>query len=199
MRILVVYTHPYSGSLAHAALERVLKGLEQGRHEVKVIDLYAEGFDPVISPAEWETYMQRPAEMADAPQKDHYARLNRAEGLVFVQPTWMFSAPAMLKGWLERVLVPGVAFSLPSDDDPLIKSLLRRIRMVAVVTSTGTPWYVMRAAGMPLKTLLLRSIRLGFAVRCETIWLCLHGMDLSTPDQRAKHLDKVEKRFAQVK
>ncbi len=199
MRILVVYCHPEPNSFTHAALERVLAGLARHDHEVEVLDLYADDFDPIVDHAEWTTYIHDPPKLQDGPMTAHFERLRWAEGLVFVHPTWVFSLPARLKGWLDRVIAPGVAFSLPTDEQPIIRSLLRHIRMVAVVTSTGTPWFVMRAAGMPGKTLILRALRLGFAIRCSTIWLCLHGIDTCSADKRARHLERVERRFARIR
>lgn len=199
MRILVVYAHPSPQSFCHAALERVLAGLAVGGHEVDVLDLHAEGFNPVIDRAEWEVYMSEPERLATTTASGHHERLRQAEGLVFVYPTWLFSLPAILKGWLDRVFVPGVSFSLPGPGQRAPASLLRHIRLVAGVTSTGTPWWVMAAAGFPGKRLIRRALRLGFAIRCENLWLCLHGMETNTQAQRARHLDRVERRFARVR
>ncbi|MCA9713735.1 MAG: NAD(P)H-dependent oxidoreductase [Myxococcales bacterium] len=198
MRILVVYAHPHPQSFCHAALERVLAGLAIGGHEVDVLDLYAEGFNPVIDEAEWKVYMSEPARFADSMRR-HVELLRQAEGLVFVYPTWLFSLPAMLKGWLDRVFVPSVSFSLPAQGESAPTSLLRHIRLVAAVTSTGTPWWLMAASGFPGKRLIRRAIRLGFSIRCENIWLCLHGMETNTHAQRARHLERVERRFARVR
>ena len=199
MRVLVVYCHPHPGSFTHAVLDRVLAGLAVGGHEVHVIDLYAEGFDPVISEAEWKTYFADPESLVRGAVSDHVEHLRGAEGLVFVYPTWMFSVPAMLKGWLDRVFLPGVSFTLPAEGETAPKSLVRHIRLVAGVTTAGTPWWVMAAAGSPGKRLLRRSIRLGYAVRCTNLWLCLHSMETVTQAQRARHLARVERRFARVR
>lgn len=196
MRILVVYCHPSPQSFCHAALTRVLAGLAVGGHEVDVLDLYAEGFNPVIDEAEWKIYMSEPERLATGAMARHVELLRRAEGLVFVYPTWLFSLPAMLKGWLDRVFLPGVSFSLPEGGQQAPSSLLRQIRLVAAVTSTGTPGWLMGLAGFPGKRLLRRALRLGFALRCQNLWLCLHGMETNTHAERVRHLDRVERRFA---
>lgn len=199
MKVLVVYCHPSPQSFTHAALERVLAGLAVHHNEVEVIDLYGEGFDPVLRLDEWTTYIETPEELEGGPMQRHYALLRWAEGLVFVHPTWMFGLPAMLKGWLDRTFAPGVSFSLPASDDETVKSQIRHIELAATVTSTGTPWWVMAASGMPGRRLLHRSIRLGYAVRCRKMWLCLHGIEGSTEEKRTRHLDRVERAFAKVK
>ncbi|KIG16112.1 NAD(P)H oxidoreductase YRKL [Enhygromyxa salina] len=199
MRILVVYCHPHADSFCHAMLERVLAGLARGRHEVEVIDLYAEGFNPVIDEAEWQVYMTTPSELDPPDTARHAERLRWAEGLVFVYPTWLFSVPALLKGWLERVFVPGVSFTLPGPGQHAPASMLRHIRLIAGVTSTGTPRWVMALSGSAGKRLLLRALRLGFAIRCTRIWLCLHAMETRTQAQRVRHLERIERRFARVR
>lgn len=199
MRVLVVYTHPHAESLAHAALERVLKGLAAGEHEVQVIDLYAEGFDPALSEAEWLAYHADPLSIARTAMKDHVDRLEWAEGLVFVHPTWTFGLPAMLKGWLDRVFLPGVSFELPEPGSKAVRSRLRRIRLIGMVTTTGSPWWVMKLAKFPGKTTLLRSIRLGFALRCRKVFVCLHAVDTCGPEARARFLDRIEARFSSVR
>ncbi|MCB9730766.1 MAG: NAD(P)H-dependent oxidoreductase [Deltaproteobacteria bacterium] len=199
MRILVVYTHPFAGSLAHAALERVLKGLEEGRHEVKIIDLYAEAFDPVLREAEWHDYSADPMKIARGAMRAHVERLEWAEGLVFVHPTWTFGLPAMLKGWLDRVLLPGVSFELPEEGSKAVRSRLRGIKLVGLVTTTGSPWWVMLLAGSPGKKTLMRSIRLGFALRCQRVHVCLHAVDTCSHEKRVAFLKRVERRFSSVR
>lgn len=199
MRILVVYTHPHPESLAHAALERVLAGLAVGAHEIKVIDLYAEGFDPVLGQAEWLDYHADPAKIAQTTMKAYVDQLEWAEGLVFVHPTWTFGLPAMLKGWLDRVLLPGVSFELPEENSTAVRSRLRRIRLIGVVTTTGSPWWVMWASGSPGKATLMRSIRLGFAVRCRKVFVCLHAVDTCSKESRVRFLERVEARFSKVR
>jgi len=199
MRVLVVYCHPAPESFCRAVLDRVLAGLAAGGHEVDLLDLYAEGFDPVIGADAWRAYTSDPTRLAEGAMADHVARLRGAEGLVFVYPTWTFGLPAVLKGWMDRVFLPGVAFSLPTGDARAVRSLLRHVRLVAGVTTTGSPRWVMALSGFPGKRLILRAIRLGFAVRCRTIWLCLHGVDTTTQDRRVAHLARVERRFARLR
>lgn len=199
MKVLVVYCHPSPKSFTHAALDRVLAGLAVHGNEVEVLDLYGEGFDPVLRLDEWTTYIETPEKLEGGPMQRHYELVRWAEGLVFVHPTWLFGLPAMLKGWLDRTFAPGVSFSLPEGDDATVRSLVRHIKLTAAVTSTGTPWWVMLAAGRPGRRLLNRSIRLGYGVPCRTMWLCLHGIEGSTEEKRTRHLDRVEKAFATVK
>src|SRR5690606_10965424 len=101
MKTLVVHCHPNPASFSHALYETTLEAL-QPRHEVRAIDLYAEGFDPTLSCEERQAYLAQ-TELILARVRPHAEALQWAEHLVFVYPTWFHGPPAMLKGWLERV------------------------------------------------------------------------------------------------
>src|SRR4051812_47238137 len=109
MRVLVVVAHPDRDSFTHAAAATAVDGLEAVGHTVTTIDLYAERFRGAM------TYEERMAYLGDQPLRDpmtqrHAELVKAAQVLVFVYPTWWTSMPAMLAAWIERVMVPGVAF-----------------------------------------------------------------------------------------
>ena len=81
-----------------AVRDAAVRGLEKAGHEIDLLDLYAEGFDPVMPADERRRYNEM--KLADHPFPDHARRLKAAEGLIFVYPTWWYGLPAMLKGWL---------------------------------------------------------------------------------------------------
>jgi NAD(P)H dehydrogenase (quinone) len=196
--MLVVYCHPHAGSFCHALLERVLAGLAVHGHEVDLLDLYAEGFDPVMREEEWLDYINDPAKLVRGGMSGHVARIERAEGMVFVFPTWFFGLPAMLKGWLDRTWLPGVAFDIP-DAGGVAHSRLRRIRFLGAVTTTGLPWIVLQLLGFPGQRIIKRGIRVGLALRCRQLWLGLHSMETATAERRRRFLATVERRFAAVR
>jgi putative NADPH-quinone reductase len=198
MKILVVYAHPSPESFCHAALERVLAGLARHDHDVELLDLYATGFDPVLGAAEWRDYMDDPEKTARGLLADHVGMIERAEGLVFVFPTWFFGQPAILKGWFDRVWLPGVAFSIP-EDGGIARSCLRRIRFLGAVTTTGMPWLALQILGFPGQRVIKRCIRVGLAPRAEQIWMSLHKIETSTHARRVRFLDNIERRFARVR
>ncbi len=113
MRVHVVYGHPVADGFAAALHRTVLDGLARGGHDVDDLDLYAERFSPALSEAERRGYDNSPAnEVFVTPCM---ARLRAAEALVFCFPTWWYATPAIVKGYLDRVMLPGVAFHLPQD------------------------------------------------------------------------------------
>ncbi|TVQ58090.1 MAG: flavodoxin family protein [Rhodobacteraceae bacterium] len=192
MRVLVVHSHPDPESFNAALCAATVAALEKAGHEVRLIDLYAEGFDPVLSREDWRGY-ENP-ETNGAAVADHVERLRWAEALVFVYPTWWYGLPAMLKGWLDRVWLPGVTFSLPRDGD--IRPLLTGVRKLGVVTTCGASWWLTQIVGAPGRNLLLRGCRFLMARRCRTVFLAHYSMDASTPGTRAAFLAKVERAMA---
>ncbi|MEO8135214.1 MAG: NAD(P)H-dependent oxidoreductase, partial [Betaproteobacteria bacterium] len=97
MRCLLVYSHPVERSYCAALRDRAVKALVAAGHEVRVLDLYAENFDPVMSRQERIDY-HTPA-VNEQPVASHLRLVKWAQALIFVYPTWWYGLPAMLKGW----------------------------------------------------------------------------------------------------
>ena len=110
MRILVVYCHPVESSFCSALHQTVVHTLKSQGHAVDDCDLYAECFNPVLSREERLMYNDPPNNLVEA--KPYADRVMQAHALVFVFPVWNFGLPAMLKGFIDRVLVPGVSFHM---------------------------------------------------------------------------------------
>jgi putative NADPH-quinone reductase len=193
MRVLMIYCHPVPESFNASVRDTAKAALEAAGHEVDLIDLHAEGFDPVMRADERRAYHD--IAVADHPLPDHVARLKAAEALVFVYPTWWYGLPAMLKGWLDRVISPGVGFELPHGPGP-IRPLLSHVRKIAIVSTCGAPRWLLLWVGDPGRRTILRGIRALCGRRCKTLWLAHYLMDSSTPESRAAYLAKVEKRLA---
>lgn len=192
MRVLIVHSHPDPDSYNASLRRTVVETLEASGHEVRVIDLYAEDFQPVLSRDGWRAYEDetRNADGVEA----HVAALRWAEGLIFVYPTWWYGLPAMLKGWLDRVWAPGVAFTLPKDGP--IGPALTHIRKLGVVTTCGASWWLTQVVGAPGRNLILRGCRFLMAPRCRRIYLAHYNMDASTPQSREKFRGKVARAMA---
>lgn len=194
MRVLVVYSHPDPESLVHSALERTLAGLDAGGHAVRVNDLYAEGFEPAMSCAERQTHKEPGVD----PGRQRYADdLAWAQALVLVYPTWWSGQPAMLKGWIDRIWVSGVAWHLPEGAN-LIKPMLTDIRRIVVVTTHGSSKLINSLQGESGKRTVTRSIRAMCSKRVRTTWCALYGVDVSSDRQRADFLDRVETTLAKL-
>ena len=155
MRILLIYCHPVETSFNAALHQQVLQSLRSAGHEVDDCDLYAEGFNPVLSRAERLGYHDIPANQA--PVQSHVDRLMRAQALVFVFPTWCFGMPAMLKGYLDRVFLPVVSFDI--SDPANVKPSLTHIKRIAAVVTYGRPRYAAIYMGDPPRKMITRYLK----------------------------------------
>ncbi len=195
MKTLVVYCHPSADSFVAAALEATLDGLRRGGHDVRLTDLYAHDFDPVFSAKDHAAHMADPADrtILDQDIASHVTDLQWCESLVLVYPTWWAGQPAMLKGWIDRVWIRGVAWELSSG--PLGRSRLRpllgNIGHITVVTTHGSSKAVNALEGEAGKRTVTRSLRLMCSRRCRTRWVAMYTVDRSTTLQRAEFLLRV--------
>ncbi len=131
MKCLVVVAHPLANSLCKEFSSRIVTRLQSMGHEVKTEDLYGQKFDPVLSRVERKSYYK---DEYDIPSLNSYTnRLSDAEGLVLVFPTWWFGFPAILKGWIDRVWSPNIAYRHGHDFGP-IEANLHGLKKVLVVT-----------------------------------------------------------------
>ncbi|MGB0662006.1 MAG: NAD(P)H-dependent oxidoreductase [Mangrovicoccus sp.] len=193
MKALVVYCHPIPGSFNSAIYDLTLRKLQEAGAEVKTSDLYGQNFQPVLSAAELETYLDCPEN--EAPVAEEVAKVRWCDTLIFIYPTWWYGHPAMLKGWLDRVLLPDVAFLMPDAENQTIRPGLQHITRLGVLTTCGASWWLTRFIGFPGKRTLLRGIGLLCAKPLKTVFAAHFLMDSSTPQSRAKHLRVVERRL----
>ena len=195
MRALVVYSHPVEGSLCSAMRDAAVRGLETAGHEVTVFDLAADDFDPVMSIHEWEKYMNR--EMVDDLTLSRYIDVVlQSEIMVFVYPTWWSGLPAQLKGWLERVLVTGVAFRFNASDR--VRPGLTQLRRIHVISTFGSPKLYVRIVNDNGRRILNRALRLCGTHRVRTSHQGLYALDTSTNESRQKFLRDIEKKMASL-
>lgn len=196
MKVLLVSAHPVEDSYNAALRAAALAALTRAGHAVDLLDLYAEGFDPVLGRAERLGYHEIPANRA--PVEGYVARLMAAEALVFVFPVWCYGLPAILKGFFDRVFLPGVSFTLGADG--IARPALTHIKRVVGITSYGRPWWVATfLMGNPPKRQIMSYFRLLTAGRARRDWLAHYDMNRSTTASRAAFLARVERameRFA---
>jgi putative NADPH-quinone reductase len=186
MRVHVVFAHPVETSYGAALRDRIVASLAP-RHEVDLLDLYAEGFNPVMSRDERPGYHDIPTNRI--PVAPYVERLFAAQALVLCFPAWSFAPPAILKGWHERVMVPGVAFNIEADGS--VSGGLRHMRKVAgVVTYGQTRWKATLAGDYPRK-LVRRILRLGIGMTKPAIFMAHYAMNVSTAATREAFLARV--------
>ncbi|MFB2552640.1 NAD(P)H-dependent oxidoreductase [Ensifer soli] len=196
MRVLIVLAHPLAGSFAAAVAATLEEGLVASGHAVDRLDLYAEDFDPRLTSAERAGYFDTPYDHSGV--EAMVARLRAADALFLVFPQWWFNLPAILKGYVDRVFVPGVAFDHDTAGGRIVPRL-SNIRHLWVFTTTGSPWWVVHLyMGNPVRRLLKRGIGAFCAPKLDFRMLTLHDMDRADAARRAAHLEKVRKAAARL-
>jgi putative NADPH-quinone reductase len=192
MRALVVHAHPVPESFNQSLNKLVCATLQERGHEVRSLDLYAENFTPVLSAAERLSYHDEGRNIE--PVRMHLEHLAWCTGLVFVYPTWWYSQPAILKGWLDRVFVPHVTFRMPVGNQP-IQPLLQHIGCIGGVSTYGAPWLWTRWVGDPGRRIIMRGLRALVHPRAKTFWAAHYKMDSSTTKSRQAFMGKVERKL----
>lgn len=193
MRVLVLYAHPDPESYGAALHETVVASLRAAGHEVDDCDLYAEGFDAVLSRAERVGYHDLASNTH--PVAGYVERLQRAQALVLCFPVWNFGYPAILKGFFDRVFLPGISFKLV---DGKVRPNLWNIRkLVAVTTYGGTRWRAL-LMGDPPRKLVKRVLRAVCHPGARPLYLAHYDMNRATPESRKAFLDRVRANILQL-
>lgn len=193
-RVLVVYCHPNPDSFVAAARDRAVESLRASGADVRVNDLYADGFDPAFSASERASHLEDGTDPSIASYADD---LLWCSTVVLVYPTWWAGQPAMLKGWIDRVWVKGVAWDLPQGANRLTPKL-RNVRHLVAVTTHGSPKYINMIEGEGGKRTMTRSLRTLCHPLARTSWIALYNIDRCDQSKREKFLDRVETKLAGI-
>ena len=190
MKVLVVIGHQNKGSFCHAIAETVIEKLGAAGHEVVYHDLYEENFDPILRHDE----IIGEGEL-DPVIKQHCREVLDADGYVVVHPNWWGQPPAMLKGWVDRVIRQGTMYEFTAD------GVLGKLegKTALVFTTSNTPRHVELAVfGDPLEN-LWKTCTFNFCGLEDFTRRNFESMVLSLPEQRkgwlAEVAELVEQRF----
>jgi putative NADPH-quinone reductase len=135
MNVSVILAHPRRDSFNHAIAETASRQLRESGHTVRFHDLYAEGFDPVLPIEEIEKDTDLPP-----PIVQHCLELTEAGGIIIVHPNWWGQPPAILKGWVDRVVRPGIAYEfLEGDAGEGVPNGLLKAERALVFNTSNTP------------------------------------------------------------
>ncbi len=132
MNALLIYTHPNPASFCHAVYGAAKQALAEAGCQLRCRDLYADGFDPKLSAADLDSLR---AGVVPEDIREEQALIAWADLIVFIYPVWWYGRPALLKGWIDRVLTPGFAYRY---EEAGVNGLLAGKRAV-VLQTTGAP------------------------------------------------------------
>jgi len=184
-RALVLFAHPCPESFSAALHTTVVDTLKGKGWDVDDCDLNAEGFSPVLTEAERRGYHEEPENIE--PVREYVERVQAADAMVMVFPVWNFGYPAILKGFLDRVFLPGVSFKLV---DGKVKPNLTHIRKLAAVTTYGGTRLRATLVGDPPRKCVTRAV--WHVCRPSKMrYLALYDMNRASDAKRAQFLAKI--------
>lgn len=187
MRISLILAHPSPSSFNHAIAVAACEQLLANGHQVNFHDLYAERFDPLLPESELASNSPLPEKLAS-----FCAEAAEADGFVIVHPNWWGQPPAILKGWIDRVLRTGVAYRfVEGDNGEGVPVGLLRASTAVVFNTSNTPAKRERDAfGDPLEALWKRCIFDLCGVK--TVERRMFGVVVaSSAEERQRWLDEV--------
>ena len=193
MNCLVIIAHPLQNSLCKYLADKTIDHLKKQGYQVTIKDLYVEGFNPVLSRSERESYYLD--QFDDSLVTSDIEQLKQAESLVLIFPTWWFGFPAILKGWFDRVWAPGHAYEHASDFGP-IKQCLENLKEMKVVTTLGSPWWVDAfVLRQPVKKVLKTALLGACATNCKFKMLSLYNSEKLTKARIDRFVSRIESSF----
>ena len=189
---MVIFAHPVPESFSAALHTSVTTALKNQDWQIDNCDLYAEEFPAVMTMEERRTYHDESINKNSV--KIYVDRLQAADSLVFIFPVWNFGYPAILKGFFDRVFLPGVSFKLV---DGQVRPALTNIRKCAAVTTYGGTRLRAFLCGDPPRKLMTRPVRYvtGYA---PMQYLALYDMNRASDEKRTaflKHVTTKMERF----
>mgnify|MGYP000574212999 CR=1 FL=1 len=190
MKYLVIVAHPVEDSLAKRSAYAVEEELSKAGHAVELLDLYKHGFDPVLSEAglrAFRTQEHRPSIRA------LHDQLRSAQGLVLCYPTWWHGPPAILKGYLEQMFVPGVGYEVANGK---LRPLLTGLTRIDVLTSYNSPWWLVRLFNLSAdRSALVRGVKLACAPRAVVRWHAMYRMARRDRTTVLEYVQKIRASF----
>ena len=199
MKTLIVFNHPYEGSYCNAILESAMNGLQESGQPCDLIHLDKVGFNPVMNAAELKAFAQARTMGAkvlkdlDVQTLDYAARLQQAEHLVLVFPVWWELMPALMKGFIDKLIFPAIAYGYT--ERGMMKSTLTRLKKVTVISTMNTPGLIYRFIfGNALRgALLMGTFR---KIGCRNLkWISLTRVKGVTQEKRMKWLQDIKDYF----
>jgi NAD(P)H dehydrogenase (quinone) len=198
VKVVIVFNHPYEGSYCNALLNSATNGLQRAGHEVDLINLDNDNFDPVMRATDLKGFKDG---VPSDPQVLKYRdRLQDANHLVMLFPIWWELMPAMTKGFIDKVIFPGVAYDYDhSGRYPKMIKRWNEIRGITLVTTMNTPSFFYKLVfGNAITKAVFRGtfMKLGFKNRK---WLSFNMVKFVSEQKRRKWLKQTEEYFFKIK
>lgn len=195
MRTVIVFNHPYEGSYCNAILNAVTNGLQKSNCEIDLMHLDNDGFNPVMSKADLKAFLKH--KPIDRQVIDYNERLKKADHLIFIFPIWWDLMPATTKGFVDRVLSPGVVYNHHPRGFGLVP-LLINLKSVTIITTMNKPKIMYSLLiGNIIRKAMLRSVFKTMGYK-NLNWISFTSVKSVSQEKRVKWLMDIENRFAKL-
>jgi putative NADPH-quinone reductase len=196
MRVLAVHAPTAGSTRTHDAFTIAVSAALSAGHDVVPIDLAADGFVPVMSAEEHAAYHGGSPLITEETRRSADAVMS-ADAFVFVYPTTFSTIPVVLKGWFERVFVPGVSFVLDPRTHKVRRNLTGVRRIVGIATYDGSRGDIRRSRDNGRRT-IQRALRMNTGMRTRTSWIPLYDAGRADPSDVDAFHARIEKRMERL-
>ncbi|RYE58057.1 MAG: flavodoxin family protein [Sphingobacteriales bacterium] len=195
MKVVIVFNHPYEGSFGNAILSAVTQGLKQANHNVDLIHLDRDGFNPAMSKEDLKAFIEQ--QPVDRQVIDYHERLKKADHLVFIFPIWWDLMPAMTKGFIDRVLSPGVVYDHHPRGFGLVP-LLKNLKGVTIITTMNKPRIIYSLLiGNLIRKAMIRSVFKTMGYK-NLKWISYNMVKLVSQEKRVKWLTDIQNKASKI-
>ncbi|CAM3600841.1 NAD(P)H-dependent oxidoreductase [Erysipelothrix urinaevulpis] len=185
MKSLIVYAHPWDGSFNQHVLLETKKILESRGDNIDIIDLYKDGFNPVLDQADLKVFGQ--GNYADPIAEDYANRLKQADNVIFVFPIWWYGPPAILKGFFDKVFLKNHTYK--QNDKGEMTGILTGKKAIALTTANIDQYTLMNYLGNPIENTYLNGIMKLCGIP-ETKWV--HCPTVHLEESRTQFLKEIK-------
>ena len=200
MKTLIIYNHPHEGSFCSAVRDAVLSGLDVGGHEYKVINLDKDGFDPVMREKDLKAFVEGGRNGDNWPDgvdplvRSYVQKMKWAERIVMIFPIWWMTTPAMMKGFIDKVIFPGMVYRMEGGK---LVSLLSRLKQVVIITTMNTPSAIYESTfNNSIEGSLIKGTFNQIGIH-DIRWISLNMVKQVGDEKRWLWLDEIEHEFAE--
>lgn len=196
MKVVIVFNHPYDGSYCNALLQSAIKGLTKANHQIDLIHLDKDNFNPVMTASDLKGF--RDKKPTDPKVIDYGNRIKEADHLIFIFPIWWELMPAMTKGFIDKVIFPGVAYDYTNKENTRMKPLWDSLKGVTMITTMNTPNYLywLLFGNAIKKAMILGTFwKIGFKNRK---WISYNQVKQVSKEKREKWLIELENKFSSL-
>jgi putative NADPH-quinone reductase len=203
MKVAIVFNHPYDGSYCNAILNSVSSGLKKANHEIDLIHLDKDNFDPVMRAKDLEAFSKAKYQQTnsfpslDPIVLDYKQRLENAEHLVFIFPIWWELMPALTKGFIDKVIFPGIAYDYAKETKMVCR--MKNLKGMTVITTMNTPSIIYRLVfGNAIQKAIMTGTFWKIGVKNRK-WISLNMVKFVSVEKRKKWLTSLENKFIKLK